>query len=55
MGPEGANRSKGSPTMHNIWTWMALFFVNSEGNYVAVSIKDILHLLSDLMAYSDSL
>ena len=55
MGPEGTNRSKGSPTMRNIWPRMALFFVNTEGNYVAVCIKDILHLLSDLMAYSDSL
>lgn len=30
---------------------MALFFMNTEGNYVSVSIKDILHLLSDLVAY----
>ena len=51
MGPEKANRSKKPSTLHNVWLQMALFFMNTEQNYVSVSIKDILHLLSDLVAY----
>ena len=55
MGPEEANRSKKPPTLHDVWLRMVLSFMNTEGSYVSVSIKDILHLLSDLVAYSDSL